>query len=94
MGEGLDREAQARFERDMARPLDPQQEVACALQRIEGRLEDGDKRFDAMDEHVKDCAASKRKVEDRLAALERKMTWPIWLPFAGSVIVALAIVFD
>lgn len=53
-----------------------------------------DRTYDALMEHVRDCADQRRKVDERLASLERKLTWPIWLPFAGSIIVALAILFD
>ena len=53
-----------------------------------------DRTYDALMEHVKDCSAQRRAVEDRLSSLERKLTWPIWLPFLGSIIVAVAILLD
>ena len=55
----------------------------------------GDERtYEALMEHVRDCSLQRRRVEDRLASLERKFRWPIWLPFVGSVIVAIAVLVD
>lgn len=53
-----------------------------------------DRTYDALMEHVRDCADQRRRVEDRLASLEKKFRWPIWLPFVGSLIVAVAVLLD
>ena len=53
-----------------------------------------DRTYDALMEHVRDCSLQRRRVEDRLASLERQFRWPIWLPFVGSLIVALAVFLD
>ena len=53
-----------------------------------------DRTYDALMEHVRDCAAERRKVDERLASLEQKFRWPIWLPFIGSIIVAVAVLVD
>ena len=62
-------------------------EILARLARIEDRLLEGDRRFEAMDAHVRDCADEKRR-------LARKLGWPLYLPFAGSILVALAILLD
>ena len=55
---------------------------------------DKDRLYDALDEHVRDCSAWRQRVEVRLEALERKLGWPLYMPLVGSILVAVAIVFD
>ena len=82
--------------------------ISAALRRIEQRQREDDGRFQAFDAHVRDCALERQRVERRLSTLEgavarleaavrlltRRMTWPLYLPLAGSIIVALAILVD
>ena len=51
---------------------------------------------DLLAEHIRECSAIGRRVEKRLAALERRLTWQQWVmpmlgSLASSVIVASAI---
>lgn len=55
-----------------------------------------DRTYDALMEHVRDCADQRRKVDERLASLESRLRWQQWImPMLGSlvssVIVASAI---
>ena len=58
-----------------------------------------DRTYDALMEHVRDCADQRRKVDERLASLERKMdrmqeriTWGQWLiPMVSSLGSALIV---
>ena len=56
-----------------------EQDTTDRLARMEERLKAGDKRFDAFDRHVQDCAADKRSLRMALIAL------------TGSVIVGACI---
>ena len=72
------------------------QQVAHALARIEDRLAQGDKRFDAMDEHVKECTAEKAKLLLELAKMQGQMgvirnLMVALVALVGSGIVAVAI---
>ena len=60
---------------------DTEREVLDRLARIEERLKEGERRFDAFDEHVRDCMANKRALRASLLVL------------SGSILVAAAIVF-
>ena len=71
-------------------------EVLARLDAIEGRLESGNKRFDVMDEHVKDCAAEKQRVLIQMAVIEGQMVVirnlvVALIALVGSGIVAIAI---
>ena len=55
----------------------------------------------ALKAHLEDCAAQRRRLAIRLKALEDAVDrlrtgirWQIWVPFAGSALVAVAIVLD
>ena len=71
-------------------------EVLARLSAIEQRLQAGDKRFEAMDEHVKECTAEKAKVLLSMAKLEGQVALVVkllvgMLALMGSGIVAFAI---
>ena len=71
-------------------------EVLQRLAAIEERLAAGDKRFDAMDRHVTDCAEKKAALQVAVAALSGQMTGIRNLilgvmALLGSAMVAVAI---
>ena len=57
---------------------------------------DGERTYEALMEHVRDCSLQRRRVDERLASLESRLRWQQWvMPMLGSlvssVIVASAI---
>ena len=71
-------------------------EVLARLASIEERLQAGDKRFEAMDAHVRECTAEKAKVLVSMAKLEGQVALVVkllvgMLALMGSGIVAFSI---
>ena len=47
---------------------------------------------DLLAEHIRECSAIGRRVEERLASLERRLTWQQWiLPMVGSLVSSLIV---
>ena len=74
--------------------------VEAALARIDERLAAGERRFDAFDQHVRDCATDKQQLRDEVKVLTGKLDQMdkavlglrvAVFAFLGSVLVAGAI---
>ena len=54
-------------------PLAYSQQVLDRLARIEAQLEEGERRFEVLDEHVKECTAEKQLLMVQIAELKGQL---------------------